>query len=115
MKSLALFIGLCLAAFVSGCGPEPTPTEAVKLAGPTVVEAACGHCQLGLKDAKGCSLAIRYEGTSYPVDGFKLTDLGDPHAADGLCSKVQKAKVTGEIANGRFAATTFELVATETP
>lgn len=115
MKAPTLFIGLCLAAFVSGCGPTAAPTETVRLDGPTTVEAACGQCQLGLKGKKGCDLAIRHEGTSYFVDGFKLTDLGDPHAADGLCSKVCKAKVTGQIANGRFAATTFELLPAEQP
>lgn len=116
MKAPLLLIGLCLTAFVSGCGPKPATTEVVKLEGPTIVEAACGQCQLGLKGKKGCDLAIRHEGTSYFVDGFKMTDLGgDAHAADGLCTVVRKAKVTGQIADGRFAATTFELLPVEKP
>jgi hypothetical protein len=116
MKAPLLIIGLLLTAFVSGCGPKPATTEVLKLEGPTIVEAACGQCQLGLKGKKGCDLAIRHEGTSYFVDGFKMTDLGgDAHASDGLCAVVRKAKVTGQIANGRFAASTFELLPVEKP
>ena len=113
MKRMLFITGACFSLLLTGCGPKPATTEVVKLDQSTVVEAACGHCQLGLKGENGCSLAIRYEGTSYYVDGFKLTDLGDPHADDGLCSKVHKAKVTGQIANGRFAASTFELLPAE--
>lgn len=87
----------------------------VKLGEPTLVDAACGQCQLGLKGKKGCDLAIRHEGKSYFVDGFKMDDLGDAHAADGLCSIVRKAKVSGQTSDGRFAATTFELLPVEKP
>ena len=60
--------------------------------------------------------AIRHEGNSYFVDGFKITDLEkDNHADGGMCTTVRQAKVTGEIANGRFAATTFELVPVAKP
>jgi hypothetical protein len=111
MKSLLLSIGLCVAALVSGCGEKPAAVAAINLAAPTTVEASCGQCQLGLKGKKGCDLAIRHEGTSYFVDGFKITDLEkDNHAADGMCSVVRQAKVTGQTVNGRFAATTFELL-----
>jgi hypothetical protein len=116
MNALLVIAGLCLTALVSGCGPERAATEAVKLDGPTMVEAACGQCQLGLEGKKGCDLAIRHEGTSYFVDGFKMADLGgDAHAADGLCTVVRRARVTGQIANGRFAATMFELLPAEKP
>ncbi len=115
MKNALFIAALCLAACLQGCGSKPVETVAVQLDQPTVVEAACGHCQFGLKGAKGCSLAIRHEGASYAVDGFKLTDLGDPHAPDGLCNKVHKAKVTGQIAKGRFAASSFDLLPAENP
>jgi len=116
MKSLLFIIGLCASALVSGCGPKPAAVAAIKLDAPTTVEASCGQCQLGLKGKKGCDLAIRHEGTSYFVDGFKITDLEkDNHAADGMCSVVRKARVTGQIADGRFAATTFELLPMEKP
>ena len=116
MKSFLFSIGLCVSALVSGCGEKPAAMVAIKLDAPTTVEASCGQCQLGLKGKKGCDLAIRYEGTSYFVDGFKITDLEkDNHAADGMCSVVRQAKVTGQIADGRFAATTFELVPVEKP
>lgn len=116
MKTPLYIVGLCLAAVLTGCGPEPAATPVVKLDAPTTVEAACGQCQLGLKGKKGCDLAIRHEGTSYFVDGFKMADLGgDAHAADGLCTVVRQAKVTGQTANGRFAATTFELLPAAKP
>lgn len=116
MKSFLFIIGLCVSALVSGCGEKPAATVAVKFEAPTTVEASCGQCQLGLKGKKGCDLGIRHEGTSYFVDGFKITDLEkDNHAADGMCSVVRKAKVTGQIADGRFAATTFELLPIEKP
>lgn len=116
MKKPLWIIGLCLSVILPGCGPQPAASEAVKLDAPTTVEAACGQCQLGLKGKKGCDLAIRHEGTSYFVDGFKITDLEkDNHAEGGMCTVVRKAKVTGQIADGRFAATTFELLPAEKP
>ena len=115
MKASLLILGLCLSALVAGCETKPSARAAIKLGRPVIVEAACGQCQLGLKEKKGCDLAIRNEGKSYFVDGFKMDDLGDAHAVDGLCNAVRKAKVTGQIANGRFAASTFELLPVEKP
>jgi hypothetical protein len=114
MKSFLLIIGLCVAALVSGCGEKPAAVAAINLAAPTTVEASCGQCQLGMKGKKGCDLAIRHEGNSYFVDGFKITDLEkDNHADGGMCTSVRQAKVTGQTVNGRFVATTFELLPAE--
>ncbi|OXB07117.1 hypothetical protein B0A81_11610 [Flavobacterium plurextorum] len=76
---------------------------------PTVVEAACGECQFGMK-GKSCDLAIRIDGKTYFVDGTKIDDHGDAHAQDGFCNAVKKATVTGTIEKNRFKATSFTLV-----
>ena len=104
-----------LLTVISGCATKPTPTvQARAIIQTTVVDAACGQCQLGLKGEKsGCDLAVRLDGRSYFVDGFKMDQLGDAHAADGMCNTVRKAKVTGEIANGRFVASSIKLLPVE--
>lgn len=76
------------------------------------VETACGECQLGLK-GQHCDLAVRIDGKSYFVDGFKIDDFGDAHATDGFCNAVRKAEVQGEIVKGRFKATYFKLLPEE--
>ena len=76
------------------------------------VETACGECQLGLK-GKSCDLAVRIDGKSYFVDGFKIDDFGDAHATDGFCNAVRKAEVQGEIVKGRFKASYFKLLPEE--
>ena len=75
-----------------------------------VVEASCGQCQFGM-EGSGCDLAIRIDGKSYYVDGSNIDDHGDAHADDGLCNCIRKAKVTGEIKDGRFLAKHIEVLA----
>ncbi|MBA4150868.1 MAG: hypothetical protein H0X66_22380 [Verrucomicrobia bacterium] len=75
-----------------------------------MVDAGCGQCLLGLKEKKGCDLAVRMKGQSYFVDGFKMRQFGDPDEDGGMCNVLRKTKVTGEIVNNRFQATTFDLV-----
>ena len=74
------------------------------------VEAACGQCKLGLP-GKSCDLAVRMDGKAYFVDGVHIDSLGDAHAKDGFCNAIRKAKVQGEVVDGRFKATYFALVA----
>jgi Family of unknown function (DUF6370) len=74
-----------------------------------IVEASCGQCQFGM-NAKGCDLAIRIDGKSYFVVGTKIDDHGDAHAKDGFCETIRKAKVTGEIKENTFVASSFILV-----
>ena len=74
-----------------------------------IVEASCGQCQLGL-DGTGCDLAVRIDGKSYFVDGSSIDDHGDAHGDDGLCNCVRKAKVSGEIKEGRFVANSIEII-----
>lgn len=98
-------LGLTLILLGLGCAtPKP-----VVISSPTVVEAACGECLLGLK-GKDCDLAIRLHGRSYFVDGVSLDSLGDAHAQDGMCQVIRKARVTGEIRGNRFVANQFELL-----
>jgi hypothetical protein len=73
------------------------------------VEAACGHCKFGMKE-KGCNLAIRFNGRAYFVDGTKIDEHGDAHAANGFCNKIRHADVSGSIINNRFVATNFKLL-----
>lgn len=76
-----------------------------------VVDASCGQCQFGMTSQKGCDLAVKIDGEAYFVDGTKIDDHGDAHnKADGFCEVVRKAKVTGEIVDGRFVASLFEMV-----
>lgn len=107
----AFFPGIWwVALFVAtGCSTASHGPTARTITEPTVVEAACGQCLFG-KKGKGCDLAIRMEGKSYFVDGVNLDTLGDAHAKDGMCNVIRRAKVTGEIRNQRFAATSFVML-----
>ena len=102
--SLPLMI-VSVAAAIAGCVTRPSTA----LNKPTVVEAACGECKFGMK-GQDCDLAVRVNGESYFVDGVDPTALGDAHAADGICTSIRKARVTGAIKDGRFQATSFELL-----
>lgn len=98
---LILFTTLVL----GGCATR----SAGALQTPTVVEAACGECKFGLK-GDDCDLAIRVDGHSYFVDGINPDSLGDAHAKDGICETIREARVTGEVQQGRFVATSFVLL-----
>lgn len=74
-----------------------------------VVEASCGECQFEM-DGKSCDLAVKIDGRAYYVEGMKIDDYGDAHAHNGLCNAIRKAKVSGEIKNDKFVATSFVLI-----
>ena len=73
------------------------------------VEVSCGQCNFGLA-GKSCDLAVRINDKAYFVDGTKIDDHGDAHAADGFCSTVRKAQVKGEIVDNRFKSSYFKLL-----
>ena len=75
-----------------------------------VVEAACGQCQLGMKEKSGCDLAVKIDGESYFVDGTTIHDHGDAHADDGFCETIRQVEVKGEIIDGRFKVESFTLI-----
>jgi hypothetical protein len=74
-----------------------------------IVEASCGECLFEM-DGKGCDLAVKIDGRAYFVEGIKIDAYGDAHAHNGLCNAIRKAKVSGEIKNDKFVATSFVLV-----
>lgn len=104
-SSLLSIVILAAASLIPGC----TTSKPVVVTQPTVVEAACGECLFKMP-GKGCDLAVRIDGHGYYVDGVDLDSLGDAHALDGMCSVIRNARVTGEVKDGRFVASTFQLL-----
>jgi len=104
-------VPVLIAFLATGCGERATPEPAAGEVAveSLVVEAACGQCQFGLP-GHDCDLALRIDGESYFVDGTAIDDHGDAHAEDGFCNAVRQARVTGRVVDGRFVATSFELV-----
>ena len=84
--------------------PLPDPNKKIQ-----TVEASCGQCQFKMK-GKGCMLAVRFNGKPYFVDKAKIDDFGDAHDVMGFCNAIRKAKVQGEVVDGKFVASYFELV-----
>ena len=68
------------------------------------VKAGCGKCTFHLADVKTCCTAVEIDGKAYAVTGATV----DVQKA-GLCSGVRKAMCEGEIKDGKFVATSFEL------
>jgi len=73
-----------------------------------LVLASCGMCNFSMKSQKDCNLAIQIGEKSYLVQGVKMSELGDPHAKDGMCNAVRVANVTGNVNNDVFLADSFE-------
>ena len=74
---------------------------------------SCGQCQFGITAPKGWDLAVRFDdiNKTYFVDGFGIDDFGDAHDKQkGFCEVIRKAKVEGMVENGRFFATSIELI-----
>lgn len=74
-----------------------------------IVEASCGQCKFKMK-GKGCTLAVRINGKSYFVDKSDIEAYGDAHAKMGFCNAIRKAKVQGEVIDGKFLASYFEII-----
>lgn len=98
---------ICMLTFSLGFAQDKKETKT------QTVEAACGQCQFGMSDKKGCDLAVRIDGKSYFVDGTDIHKHGDAHAADGFCSAVRKAEVVGMVKDNRFVASSFKLLPME--
>ncbi len=101
---------------VAKSGDKATPSVVEKAAPVStttfvnqVVEASCGQCQFGM-EGKGCDLAVKINGKTWYVDGTSLDGHGDAHGDDGMCNCIRQATVTGEIKDGRFVSTAFELL-----
>ncbi len=65
--------------------------------------------QLGKTDDTSCIWAVELEDTPYTVEGALPQDH-DSHAHDGMCNMKREAVVSGEMKDGKFVATSFELV-----
>ena len=73
------------------------------------VKAACGQCQLELP-GYGCDLAVVVDNKAYFVANGDIDAHGDAHAADGLCTTIREAEVSGAVVEGKFTATYFKLL-----
>ena len=73
------------------------------------IKTSCGECQFKMK-GKGCSLAIKLDGKNYFVANANIDDYGDAHEKKGFCNSIRKAKVQGQVVDGKFVASYFELV-----
>lgn len=109
MKQLLLSTFLSLFLFSASAQQKSNPPKEDPAKKTLVVDASCGQCQLGLPGSD-CNLAVRIGDSAYFVDGSAIDDHGDAHAKDGFCNAVRKAKVQGEVVNGRFVATYFQLL-----
>ncbi|WP_205943170.1 DUF6370 family protein [Pedobacter cryotolerans] len=105
----ALIVALLLTSFGFAANAQTKPQPATKINN-KIVEIACGECKFDMK-GKSCDLAIRIDGKSYFVDGKNIDDFGDAHdEKHGFCNVISKAKVSGEIVDGRFKAKKVELL-----
>jgi len=73
------------------------------------VHVSCGMCNFSMKSQKECNLAIQIGEKSYLVQGTKMSELGDPHAKDGMCNAVRVANVVGSVKDDIFLTESFEL------
>ena len=109
MKQLLLsvaFSSFMITASAQAKDKQPQEDPAKKT---LIVDASCGQCQFALA-GEDCDLAVRIKDSAYYVDGTAIDDHGDAHATDGFCNTIRKAKVQGEVVNGRFVATYFRLL-----
>ena len=114
MKHLFLFLAFSCSVLVTMAQQKETKVPVLDSTKKVLLlDAACGQCRFGLP-GNSCDLAVRLNDTAYFVDGSHIDSHGDAHAEDGFCNAVRKAKVQGEVVNGRFKATYFQLVADST-
>lgn len=73
------------------------------------VTAGCGLCIFHMPGVNTCVLAVRVEGRDYLVQGRGIDDLGDAHAADGLCNTSRAVLVQGEVRDGKFVVSEMRL------
>jgi hypothetical protein len=106
---LAAIISCSFTAVMAQTKDTKTPAAPDKNKEVLMVEAACGQCKFELP-GNSCDLAVRMNGKAYFVDGSNIDSHGDAHAKDGFCNAIRKANVQGEIVDGRFKATYFQLI-----
>lgn len=100
------FAGAFALLVVAGCATTP---RSIGKAKPRVVDAGCAMCVFHVKGEDECRLAVEVDGRPYLVVGTDIDDYGDAHSADGMCTVMRRARVSGEIKNERFVAHQFAL------
>ncbi|MBT8196806.1 MAG: hypothetical protein KJO64_10270 [Bacteroidia bacterium] len=106
---LSLSFVLAFASYSVHAQTEETVSTEETVKTMQVVEASCGTCNFGL-EGSGCSLAVKIDGKAYPVDGVDFHALGDAHAEHGLCNATRVAEINGEIKDGVYMASSFNLM-----
>lgn len=110
MKNLKLNLlsfSICFALIACAQDAKKEETATLPLSDQTV-EASCGMCMFGM-ETEGCELAVKIDDKTYIVEGGEKYQ-GDAHAEDGICNVIRKAKVSGEVTEGRFVASSFEML-----
>ena len=100
---LALCLGLSVPVLSAGCVERGTELH------DQLVTVACGSCVFGQHDRPGCYWAMELDGQYYEVLGALPPDH-DSHAPGGMCTMKRQAHVDGQVVEGKFVATRFELV-----
>ena len=113
MKTLTTIFGMVL--FTISVNAQRPPIDVNILDADLVVEvkASCGQCNFGMKDAKGCDLAVKIDDKYYWVDGTSIHDHGDAHAEGGFCASIRDVETIGEVINGRFHVSYFKVLPLE--
>ncbi len=110
MKKVLFTLLIIFGCFTVNAQDAPKKATVQKELKDQTVEIACGECKFKM-EGKSCDLAIRMDGKSFFVDGKSVDDFGDAHdEKHGFCNVIAKAKVTGELINGRFKAKTITLL-----
>ena len=109
MKQLLLSVAFSSFMITASAQAKDKQTKEDPAKKTMIVDASCGQCQFALA-GEDCDLAVRIKDSAYYVDGTAIDDHGDAHATDGFCNTIRKAKVQGEVVNGRFVATYFRLL-----
>jgi hypothetical protein len=107
MRRFLLLILLFCSSVAFAQNPSPKTINPAKKV--LTVEASCGQCQFKMA-GKGCTLAVRIDGKAYFVDKAHIDDFGDAHGKMGFCNAIRKAKVQGEVVDGKFVASYFEII-----
>ncbi|NQY10753.1 MAG: hypothetical protein HRT71_14740 [Flavobacteriales bacterium] len=108
MKYL-LFVILVIGSLTASAQDTEKKTDEAEM---QIVEVSCGQCKFGL-EGDGCDLAINIDGKKYWVDGTTMDEHGDAHGHGGMCNTIRKAKVKGELVDGRYKVTEMELLPDE--
>jgi len=109
MKILVFALCFCTVSVMVNAQVAPKTKAPRQAINGQMAEVACGECQFKMK-GKDCELAVRIKGKAYFVEGKGIDDFGDAHGEHGFCNAISKARITGEIVNGRFKAKEIDLV-----